>query len=221
MNTATATTAAPFPLESSIPLPEFNQKYTVVRNRANGDCLFESLCFALPLATPECVGLKPKMLRKNLAESYGQLLALPDFAPENDAELENTLLNEIKLGIRFDNDDGLKKHHEEITKDRVWASMTDVLLLGYMTQVDIYLIEPGEDCVHVNNMTKHANPRGFVMLYYSNQEHFEAVVPQMPEDYSKFCVFELKQLCKERNIEGAGRMKKAELVAALSSTTVA
>jgi len=159
-----------------INIDEFHRKYRIVANSANGNCLFESLCFALPRIVPHYAGLKPKTLREDLARVYTQMLALKDF--QTDEPIENELLNKIKIGIQYDDDDDGKKHHEKIGKDRVWASMTDVLLLGFMTHVDIYLLTlEDHQNIRVDNMTNLETPRGFVMLYYSNQEHFEAVVP--------------------------------------------
>jgi hypothetical protein len=113
-----------------------------------------------------------------------------DFYKNFDREFDypdDTIEYRIKMGLLFDNMDDEMLHELNICNDKVWASMTDVLICSLLFQmnIDLYIkhtwVEEDEyDIKIITNyeLTKIESQHNFTKttkLLYSGENHFEAI----------------------------------------------
>jgi hypothetical protein len=106
---------------------------------------------------------------------------------------ESTIEYRIKMGILFDNidEDGLE-HDSNISNDKVWASMTDLLICSLLFKMNIQLyvaqtkvtLDDNDEIISVttyelSNIKTQYNFKTTARLLYSGANHFEALDRKM------------------------------------------
>jgi hypothetical protein len=161
---------------------EFNNHFKVIPNKADGNCLFESIEHQLIYSEYE--------FKHGITNATKIRKMVGDFYKNFDREFdypEDTIEYRIKMGLLFDNVDDEMPHELNIYNDNVWASMTDVLICSLLFQmnIDLYLkhtwAEEDEcDIKIITNyeLTKIESQYNFTKttnLLYSGENHFEAI----------------------------------------------
>lgn len=163
---------------------EFNNKFKIISNKADGNCLFESIENALIYSEYEFKhGITDsKKIRKMVGEFYRNFDRDKDYP-------ENTIEYRIKMGILFDNIDDELQHDNNILNDCVWASMTDILICSLIFQMNInlytkhssFIIDDDDDNIittehyEITQIESQYNFTQITNLLYSNNNHFEAL----------------------------------------------
>jgi hypothetical protein len=162
---------------------EFDKRFKIISNKADGNCLFESIEHHLIYSDYEFKhGItKATKIRKMVGNFYKV------FDKEKDYP-DDTIEYRIKMGLLFDNaDDDEMLHDINICNDKVWASMTDVLICSLLFEmnIDLYvkhnLIEEDGDDINIiinYELTKIETQHNFtttMRLLYSGKNHFEAI----------------------------------------------
>ena len=161
---------------------EFSARFKIVRNNADGNCLFESIEHKLNFSEYEFkYGItKAKRIREMVGEFYKKFDKDMDYP-------ESTIEYRIKMGILFDNVDDEMLHDYNICNDKVWASMTDVLICSLIFEININLYVKndsftfvGDDVVDITSyeLSKIETQYNFtttIHLLYSGGNHFEAL----------------------------------------------
>ena len=161
---------------------EFNAKFKIVRNNADGNCFFESIEHILNFSEYEITyGItKAKQIREMVGEFYRNFDRDIDYP-------ESTIEYRIKMGILFDNVDDEMQHDYNIWNDKVWASMTDVLICALIFKININLYVKNtsftieEDDVvetsiyELSKIKTQYNFKTTIHLLYSGGNHFEAL----------------------------------------------
>ena len=161
---------------------EFTEQFKIIGNNANGNCLFESMEHLLNFSEYEFKhGItKATRIREMVGEFYKKF--------DKDANyLESMIEYKIKMGILFDNVDDEMQHDCNICNDKVWASMTDVLMCSLIFSININLYTrntsftiEGDDIVETTTyeLSKIETQYNFtttINLLYSGGNHFEAL----------------------------------------------
>jgi hypothetical protein len=162
---------------------DFESQFQIVRNNADGNCLFESMEHLLNFSEYEFkYGItKSAKIRKMVSDFYKRFDRCIDYP-------ESTVEYKIKMGVLFDNmdEDGLS-HEDNILNDKVWASMTDVLICSLLFEMNIYLFVKNDSFTFEENevidvttyeMSKIETQYDFkstIYLLYSGGNHFEAL----------------------------------------------
>ncbi len=143
---------------------EFGKNFLILVNQEDGNCLFESMS--------NLVNDHHTIVRQKVYNFYKTF-------DRNKKYNENTIEYAIVLGLTFDNVDGEFKHEEFIGYDNVWASMTDVLVCSLIYGVDIFLYKYDEiSKVYVIDKLKYQYKNNrTIHILYSNNNHFEALIP--------------------------------------------
>lgn len=161
---------------------DFNSRFKIIKNKADGNCLFESIENALIYSEYEFKNgiTNSKKIRKMIGEFYR------DFDRDKDYP-DDTIEYRIKMGILFDNMDDELQHDDNISNDQVWASMTDVLICSLIFQMNINLytkhcsftLEDDNvfttDIFEITKIESQYNFTQTANLLYSNNNHFEAL----------------------------------------------
>jgi hypothetical protein len=92
--------------------------------------------------------------------------------------LESTIEYKIKIGNIFDNMDDEMQHDYNIWNDKVWASMTDVLICSLIFEINInlYKYNSNTNMYNLEKITSQYNFINTVNLLYNGINHFEAIV---------------------------------------------
>lgn len=164
---------------------EFDSYFKIISNKADGNCLFESIEHRLIYSEYEfkhgiTSSTKIRKMVGNFYKTFDREFDYPD----------NTIEYRIKMGILFDNIDDEMPHEFNICNDNVWASMTDVLICSLLFEMNINLyvkrvsfeIDDNDDD-DINIVTKYEltkidsqyNFTTTMNLLYSGENHFEAL----------------------------------------------
>lgn len=155
-------------------IDEFNAKFSVVKNKADGNCLFESIEHSLNFSEYELKhGIhRAKKIRQMVGEFYTKFDRDVDYS-------DTTIEYMIKMGMLFDNidniDDGNISHDSNICNDRVWASMTDVIICSYIFGMNIELYVKENDSITMSKIESQYHFTSTIRLLYSGNNHFEAI----------------------------------------------
>jgi hypothetical protein len=145
---------------------QFHNRFVVVSNNADGNCLFESIEYLIKGA------YSASEIREMVGEFYRNFDKCIDYP-------ESTIENTIKIGNLFDNFDHEMQHDYNIWNDNVWASMTDVLICSLIFEVNINLYKYHSEIqmYHVEKITSQYNFTNTIDLLYNGINHFEALEP--------------------------------------------
>jgi len=151
---------------------EFENCYMVIPNNADGNCLFESIEHLLVGSIYE--------LDHGVTTAAEIREMVGNFYIEFDKDIdypESTIEHNIKMGIMFDNFDNEMPHDYNIWNDKVWASMTDVLICSLIFEININLFKYVKETntYHVEKITSQYNFINTVNLLYNGVNHFEAL----------------------------------------------
>ena len=161
---------------------EFDSYFKIISNKADGNCLFESIEHRLIYSEYEfkhgiTSSTKIRKMVGNFYKTFDREFDYPD----------NTIEYRIKMGLLFDNMDDEMPHEFNICNDTVWASMTDLLICSLLFQmnIDLYIkhiwVEEDEDDIKIitsYELTKIESQHNFTKttkLLYSGENHFEAI----------------------------------------------
>jgi hypothetical protein len=162
---------------------EFNRHFEIVSNNANGNCLFESM-ERLLINTPyekENGKLHASKIRSMVSEFYTNF--------DRDINYPvNTIEHDIKMGIMFDNSDfdeanNVISHEYNVRNDKVWASMTDVLICSLLFEVNIYIytknmlyLKYDMSKYDISKIKPQYNYKTTLHILYNGTNHFEAIL---------------------------------------------
>lgn len=148
----------------SLTYNEFNEKFLIMVNQEDGNCLFESMS--------NLVNEHHTIIRQKVFNFYKTF----DRTQKYD---HHTIEYAIVLGLTFDNVDGEFKHEEFIGFDNVWASMTDILVtsLLYKVEINIYKYDEVINKYIVDKVKYQYKNYRELHILYSNNNHFEALIP--------------------------------------------
>jgi hypothetical protein len=162
---------------------EFNHHFKVISNKADGNCLFESIEHQLIYSEYE--------FKHGITNATKIRKMVGDFYKKFDREFDypdDTIEYRIKMGLLFDNMDDEMPHEFNICNDTVWASMTDLLICSLLFQmnIDLYVkrvsfeIDDDDNIDIITNyeLTKIESQHNFtktIKLLYSGENHFEAI----------------------------------------------
>lgn len=152
---------------------EFNNYFSAIPNNADGNCLFESIECLLVGSTYELE--HGETTSEEIREMVG------NFYKNFDREIDypiNTIEYNIKMGIIFDNFDDEMSHDYNICNDKVWASMTDVLICSLIFEINInlYKFVAQTNTYHLEKIKSQYNFTNTINLLYNGINHFEALV---------------------------------------------
>lgn len=159
---------------TTISLETFLQRFTRRRNQGDGNCFFESMQQLLGNV------VTPTQLRAQVANYYATFTKQ---SPEDTSSLEYR----IYLGLLYDNqDDDGATHHLAIRHNRVWASITDLLVCVLLYRCTIVLYTPNrcnqQLTVETISFQIHGHPNQLVgHLFYNGYNHFDALTPNTPQ----------------------------------------
>lgn len=143
-----------------IKMETFIKFFKIIPNHSNGNCFFESIRYFYPKLTA-------KEIRNMVAKYYSTFDMKKEYQ-------ENTIEYEIFVGIANDAEDvgTTTPHHINIANEGVWASMTDVLVVALLANVQIVLFMRKGNDVEWTKINPTANKK--IGLAFHNY-HFEAV----------------------------------------------
>ena len=152
---------------------EFNNCFIVIANNADGNCLFESIEKLLDGSLYE--------LEHGFTSASDIRTMVGEFYRNFDKDIDypdSTIEYQIKIGNIFDNIDDEMQHDYNIWNDKVWASMTDVLICSLIFEVNInlYKYNSNTSMYHLEQITSQYNFINTVNLLYNGVNHFEAIV---------------------------------------------
>jgi OTU-like cysteine protease len=156
---------------------EFNRQYEIVRNNANGNCLFESVAYLINNLPEEDLPGDRKMSHKDIR------MLVSDFYNNFDRDIKypkETIENSVILGLLYDNDDEDENgeyitHDKNVSNDRVWASMTDLLVCSIIFDVDINLYINYENGFKLEKIKYQYKNNNAIYILYNGINHFEAL----------------------------------------------
>jgi hypothetical protein len=150
-------------------------EYEVIANDAEGNCLFESVAYL--------INQLPRDDDEELLSHQDVRRMVHDFYKEFDRDIKypsSTIETAILLGLSFDNDeydeyDEYIKHENNIEYDKVWGSVTDVLVCSLIFDVDINLFKKyGDDC-YMDKISFQYKNTYTISILYNGINHFEAI----------------------------------------------
>lgn len=151
---------------------QFGNLFRVVENAADGNCLFEAMEYLIDgsLYTLDHGLITAAEIREMVGQFYKEF--------DKDIEYpETTIEYRIKIGNIFDNFDEEMAHDYNIWNDKVWASMTDVLICSvlFSVNIDLWKYSPETDTYHVEKIRSQYNFPETISLLYNGINHFEAL----------------------------------------------
>lgn len=152
---------------------EFHSKFYVISNNADGNCLFESI--------ETLLNGSPYETEHGYTTAFAIRKLVGEFYREFDKDIDypdTTIEYKIKIGILFDNVDDISQHDYNICNDRVWASMTDVLICSLLFEfnIDLYKYVSETNTYHIETITAQYNYTKTVSILYNGVDHFEALL---------------------------------------------
>ena len=156
---------------------EFDTHYEVVRNRANGNCLFDSISYLMNCIPSEDgysqVELHQEDVRSQVYEFY------KDF--DRDIKYpDDTIEQAIVLGLMFENQDENEhgdyiSHDRNVINDRVWGSLVDILVCSMLFDVDVNLFINHGNAFRLDKIKFQYKNKHTLDILYNGVNHFEAL----------------------------------------------
>lgn len=152
---------------------EFKRHFNIIKNDANGNCLFESISYL--------INNLPKK-QKKLCQKDIRLL-VHDFYKKFDRDIkypDGTIEQSILLGLIFENQDedenGVYISHDiNIINDMVWGSLIDILVCSVVLDVDINLYVYHGNDVRLEQIKFQYKNKHTLNLLYNGLNHFESL----------------------------------------------
>lgn len=151
-------------INMSLTYKEFSDRFLILINEQDGNCLFESLS--------NLINENHTVIRQKVFNFYKTFDRTKKYN-------EDTIEYAILLGLIYDNTDGEFRHEDIIGCDNIWASMTDILVCSLLYNIDINIYKYDEilnKYIIDHVKYQHKNYRTIHILY-SNNNHFEALIP--------------------------------------------
>ena len=154
----------------------FNTQYDIVRNNAEGNCLFESISYL--------INNLPKEGEQDEFSHEDVRLLVYDFYKEFDREIKypkEAIESAVILGILYDNDDydetndEITPHDKNISNDKVWGSMTDLLVCSIIFDVDINLYIKYGNEFKLEKIKYQYKNKNSINILFNGINHFEAL----------------------------------------------
>lgn len=163
---------------------EFNRKFEIIRNDAKGDCLFESIAYLINNLPKEDEDEDVRVLSHKDIRSF-----VYNFYKKFDRDIKyptESIENYIIMGLLYDNDDEDEygeyiSHDINVSKAKVWGSMTDLLVCSVIFDIDINLYKINENGygIKLDKMKYQYKNKNTINILYNGVNHFEAVEPNM------------------------------------------
>ena len=197
------------------PVDFINRKFQPIKNKANGNCLFEALSFLLYRKDPTL----NEFLRQQVCEFYTA------FDPLRPYVLDSLNYN-IAFSMTFDededqdeeDDEGAEKlpHSKNICNDMVYASATDIMVLAKLFRLNIILfkvIYSPEGQYYNTALIENTKSRKLVHIRHVGGNHYEAMLPTAEcrltmEEYAQMT----KGSTKVKKAKGSKKLKKAGII---------
>lgn len=152
---------------------EFKRHFNIIKNDANGNCLFESISYL--------INNLPKK-KKILCQKDIRLL-VHDFYKKFDRDIkypDGTIEQSILLGLIFENQDEDENgvyisHDRNIINDMVWGSLIDILVCSVVLDVDINLYVYHGNDVRLEQIKFQYKNKHTLNLLYNGVNHFESL----------------------------------------------
>jgi hypothetical protein len=161
-------------VESREPKTAIDKLFTYVKNRAKGNCLFESFAqhfLEEYVARCKTVDTAAAEIRKNVCEFYKEF----DETEEYD---EGTIENNIAMMVRYDNDDEDGGFHtDNICNDSEWASLGDIYVICKLYYCNVILLKNDEDHYRIVPILIPSATNTYVIRHV-NGNHYEACIPK-------------------------------------------
>lgn len=159
---------------------EFNRKFEIIRNDAKGNCLFESVAYLLNNLPKDEEDESIHLLSHKDIRSF-----VSNFYKNFDRDIKyptETIENYIIMGLLYDNDDENEygeyiEHEKNIEKNKVWGSVTDLLVCSVIFDIDINLYKIHEDGIKLDKMKYQYKNEHTINILYNGLNHFEAIEP--------------------------------------------
>lgn len=164
-----------------ISFEEFNRKFEIIRNDAKGDCLFESVAYLINnLPKDEDEDEEPRVLSHKDIRNF-----VYKFYEGFDRDIKyptETIENYIIMGLLYDNDDEDEygeyiSHDKNVSRGKVWGSMTDLLVCSVIFDIDINLYKITESGygIKLDKMKYQYKNKHTINILYNGVNHFEAI----------------------------------------------
>ena len=152
---------------------EFKRHFNIIKNDANGNCLFESISYLINNLPKK----KKKLCQKDIR------LLVHDFYKKFDRDIkypDGTIEQSILLGLIFENQDEDKNcvyisHDRNIINDMVWGSLIDILVCSVVLDVDINLYVYHGNDVRLEKIKFQYRNKHTLNLLYNGVNHFESL----------------------------------------------
>ena len=155
----------------------FNTQYDIVRNNAEGNCLFESIAYLINNLPKEENEEQDEFTHEDVR------LLVYDYYKEMDHDIKypnESIENAVILGVSYDNDDygengEITPHDRNISNDKVWGSMTDLLICSIIFDVDINLYKKNGNEFILEKIKYQYKNTNTINILYNGINHFEAL----------------------------------------------
>jgi hypothetical protein len=152
-------------------------EYEVIANDAEGNCLFESVAYL--------INKLPRDDDDEDISHHDVRRMVYDFYKEFDRDIKYPTIaieSAILLGLSFDNEDDdenedgeLMKHEDNVEYDKVWGSVTDLLVCSVIFDVDIDLFKKYDDKCYMDKISFQYENKHTIGILYNGINHFEAI----------------------------------------------
>lgn len=151
---------------------QFSGIFQVIPNRADGNCLFESMYYLIRHSDymKDAIYMPTHQEIRELVSNFYK-----DFDREKDYP-HDTIEYAIKIGLLYDNDDNGVPHDKNVSNNYAWASMTDLLVCSVIFDVNINLYKKNGKKFYLEKITSQYNFKITVNLLYNGKDHFEALI---------------------------------------------
>ena len=158
---------------------DFDRQYDIITNKASGNCLFEAISYSINELTSNDE-LSHQEVRMQISEFYSKF-DMDIKYPERSIECA------IILGLKYDNDDvddsgQCIPHDINVRNDKVWGSMTDLLVCSVLYDVDINLYKQNHDLFEVECISYQYKNKNTISILYNGVNHFESIVETIFHD---------------------------------------
>lgn len=162
---------------------EFERQYDIIPNHASGNCLFEAISYSmneLMSNDKEFDELSHDDVRVQISNYYMEL-------DRNIEYPNNSIERAVILGLKYDNDDIDEfgqwiSHDTNVRNDRVWGSMTDLLVCSIIYDVDVNLYKKSDSLFEVERISYQYKNTKTISILYNGVNHFESIIETIFHD---------------------------------------